>query len=77
MIAEAPRSWPMRGVDRVLFHCTAATMFGPERPAGLTRIVAATELLLAPLTAHAVREALKALGAKSVVLVALGVPAGD
>ncbi len=58
------------GVDRILFHCTAVTMFDPDAADRIgARIVAATGLP-ATVTAHAVRAALAALGAKSVVLVA-------
>jgi len=58
------------GVDRILFHCTAVTMFDPDAADRIgARIVAATGLP-ATVTAHAVRAALRALGARSVVLVA-------
>jgi maleate cis-trans isomerase len=58
------------GVDRILFHCTAVTMYDPTSADRIgARIVGATGLP-ATVTAHAVRAALKALGAKTVVLVA-------
>jgi maleate isomerase len=58
------------GVDRILFHCTAVTMFDADSGDRIAaRILAATGLP-ATVTAHAVRAALKALGARSVVLIA-------
>jgi maleate isomerase len=58
------------GVGRILFHCTAVTMFEPDSADRIgARIVAATGLP-ATVTAHAVRAALAALGARSIVLVA-------
>lgn len=58
------------GVDRILFHCTAVTMFDPEAGDRIAaRILGATGLPVT-VTAHAVRAALQALGARQVVLVA-------
>ena len=57
------------GVDRILFHCTAATTFEPGMADRIRdRIVTATGLP-AVVTADAVLAALAALGARTVVMV--------
>ena len=57
------------GVDRILFHCTAVTTYAPDMADRIReRIMAATGLPVT-VTGEAVASALKALGARNVVMV--------
>jgi len=57
------------GVDRILFHCTAVTTYAPDMADRIReRIVAATGLPVT-VTGEAVASALKAVGARNVVMV--------
>jgi len=57
------------GVDRILFHCTAVTTYSPDMAQKIReRIVAATGLPVS-VTGEAVASALKAVGARKIVMV--------
>ena len=57
------------GVDRIIFNCTAVTMNSPEAADRINARITEATGLPATATAHGVRAALAALGAKKVVMV--------
>ena len=56
------------GVDRIIFHCTAVSMYSPEIVAEITRRVAAITAIPLVITSEAIVAALRALGATKIVL---------
>jgi maleate isomerase len=56
-------------VDRIIFHCTAVSMYSPEIVGEITRRVAAITPIPLVITSEAIVAALRALGASKIVLV--------
>jgi maleate isomerase len=57
------------GVNRLIFHCTAITMYAPEMPEQIRRRVAAVTPVPVTITSEAIAAALRVLGARKIVLV--------
>ena len=56
-------------VDRIIFHCTAVSMYSPEIVGEITQRVAAITSIPLVITSEAIVAALRALGATKIVLV--------
>lgn len=56
------------GVDRLMFHCTAVSMFSPEMPGEITQRVRALTDIPLTITSEAVLAGLRALAATKIVL---------
>jgi maleate cis-trans isomerase len=56
-------------VDRLIFHCTAITMHAPEMPEQIRRRIAAITPLPVTITSETIVAALRAFGARKIVLV--------
>ncbi len=57
------------GANRLIFHCTAITMYDPEMPERIRRRIAAVTPVPVTITSETIVRALHALGARKVVLV--------
>jgi maleate isomerase len=56
-------------VDRLIFHCTAITMYAPEMPEQIRARIASVTAIPVTITSEAIVAGFRALGARKVVLV--------
>jgi maleate isomerase len=68
-IEEATALLVDAGVNRLIFHCTAITMYDPEMPERIRNRIAAVTPVPVTITSETIVGALRVLGARKVVLV--------
>jgi maleate isomerase len=68
-IEEATALLVDAGVNRLIFHCTAITMYDPEMPERIRKRIAAVTPVPVTITSETIVAALHKLGARKVVLV--------
>jgi maleate cis-trans isomerase len=68
-LEEATQHLADAKVDRIIFHCTAITMYAPDIPEQIRRRVAAVTPIPVVITSEAIVDALGVLGARKIVMV--------